>query len=563
MMTLHILSKFGYTFYMVFRRSYMKDFNTYICESKANCQELFGMDPEEIPFLKVGVTAEQLRIKQQSYGQVLSIVQQFMQRLLHYMDGTPTLVITTDNYGYVLDIYGAPSIRKMVDALGITIGARFDEMDVGTNSVALALKHREPVEVIGNDHFHSCLSGIACYSAPFFYCESGGLAGTVSTMTMTDYASHFHLGLLSSAVDSIEREIQLQEQNHKLNLFNQVVINSTPLGIVMTDKNGDILEFNPGAEAITGVKKERVLGKAIKHLSVIEEYVKNVLQDGRKVENIEISYFLKKINTTKTCLLDIVPLFDGFNQIIGAFAQFRDMTNYYELQEQVIQSEKLSAIGKLGAGLAHEIRNPLTSVIGLTQLYKENNEQEKYLDIITSELERMKSLVNQFVLLGKPTVIKRRNCNLHELVADTVELMNSNSNYQNIELHFDPSETEININIDESQIKQVLINFIKNAFEAMSGGGELGIKLLNNCANNEVQISIQDNGEGMTKKEVENLGTPFFTTKESGLGMGMPICFDIIKAHGGVIKVDSEKRKGTTIHLFLPLNNNPERRQAL
>ncbi|WP_226037494.1 ATP-binding protein [Aquibacillus saliphilus] len=528
----------------------MKDFTTYIRESKKRSELIYNLNADEVPYLKVGLTKDQLEFKKGMYEKVLNVVQHFMQKLIQYMEGIPTLIIITDNEGYILDIYGDASIKGMVDSLGITIGVKFDEKDAGTNSVSLALRHGESIGLIGNDHFYHHLSKAACYSAPIRTSTDGNLIGTVSIMTPVNFASHFHLGLLSSAVDTIEREIQLQEQNHTLHLLNQMLIDSTPVGIVMTDNNGNVLEFNSSAEKILGVKQEQFIDNGLEQIRKIGEYIQIVIETGKKIENVEILLSLEN-EKSKIIYLDVLPFFDK-GTMIGAFAQFRDITNYYELQQKVVESEKLSAIGKLGTGLAHEIRNPLTSIIGLAQLLKENNHDNKYLEIITAELERMKSLVNQFVSLGKPTDFERTDCNVDNLIIKTVELMNSNAHLHNVKIHFKASTTITEVTIDESKIKQVLINFIKNAFEAMPLGGNIWIQLNSDPSNKEVHISIKDEGEGMTEEEVNKLGTPFFTTKKSGLGMGLPICFDIIKAHQGKIKIDSYKGKGTIVHLVLP-----------
>lgn len=513
-----------------------------------------GLDPEEVPYLNVELTEEQLNGRKQKFNKVLSIVQHFMKKLIKYMEGTPTLIVTTDSDGYVLDIYGDPTIKDMVDSLGITVGVKFEEKKIGTNSVFLALKHKIPIALIGDDHFQQCLSGVACYSAPFCYSTDDRLMGTVSIMTMLNYASHFHLGLLSSAVDTIEREIQLQAQNHELHLLNNVLMDSTPLGIVLTDQNNNILEYNSSAEEILNIKKETVMEHGITEISFLESYIQHVLLTGEQLENVEVKISLQESNAGKTILLDVLPLYDGPSQLIGIFAQFRDITTYQDLQKKVIESEKLSAIGKLGAGLAHEIRNPLTSIIGLTQLLNESNQNNKYLEIITDELERMKNLINQFVSLGKPTIVNPQHCNLNKIIQNTVDLMNSNAYLHNVNIKFDCTEPNIMVNIDESKIKQVLINFIKNAIEALPLGGSVLIELNTEFKNDIVHISIKDNGDGMTKEEVDKLGTPFFTTKDSGLGMGLPICFDIIKSHFGNIEINSEIGEGTTVHLFLPLD---------
>ncbi|WP_160847435.1 ATP-binding protein [Pontibacillus yanchengensis] len=529
----------------------MIDFETYIKASKRECEELHGLDPTERPVLEVGITPEEVQQRKQSLEQALHVIQHFMQKLLYYMGGTPTLVVTTDKDGYIVDIYGDPSIMEMVDSIGIQAGVKFEEKEVGTNSISLALSHEEPIALVGTDHFQHALSGVACYTAPFSYSDDDRLTGTVSIMTTVDYANHFHLGLLSSAVDSIERELRLQEKNNKLEILNQVLINSTPLGIIMTDENGELIEYNTAFEEITENNVKQVIEKEHKQIHLIRGYIDTVLSNGETIKNVELTLPINEEGYTKICLLDVIPLFNG-EKIIGAFAQFRDMTHYYELQQQLIESEKLSTLGKFGAGLAHEIRNPLTSIIGLTQLLRENNNQNKYLDIIIGELERIQSLVNQFVLLRKPTDLKTETCNVPTLIENTVELMNSNAHLQDIDIQFDSTHSELKLDIDHAKIKQVLINFIKNAFESMPNGGEVHIQLTSNAEENEVNIAIQDQGIGMTKDQVNKLGKPFFTTKESGMGMGLTICFDIIKAHHGEIKIESEEGEGTRVDLVLP-----------
>ncbi|MFB4163948.1 ATP-binding protein [Alteribacillus sp. JSM 102045] len=535
----------------------MKDFSKYIKESHLNCREYFNLNPEDTPYLYSVLTKEQLQSKQQIYAKVLNVAKHFMKRLINNVDGIPVLVVTTDDEGYLLDIYGDETIKGMIDKLGITVGASFTEEDAGTNAVSLALKHREPVAVIGEEHFHYYLSETACYSAPFFYTEDRELLGTVSIMSTTEHATSFHLGMLISAVDTIEREIELQQKNHKLNLLNQVIINSTPLGVIMTDSYGRYLEFNAGAEKITGVSKEKILKVKVRQVIGIDEYIKYVLESGNKVEDVEISFPANDSKRQKVCLLDVFPLYDK-EQMIGSFAQFRDLTSYHHLQKQVIQSEKLSAIGKLGTGLAHEIRNPITSIIGLSQLLKENNNQNKYLEVITAELERMKSLVNQFVSLGKPIELNRELCDICELVKNTVDLMTSDARLHNCDIHFKATTSSCSIKIDEAQMKQVLINFIKNAFEAMPFGGRIDIEMSSQPEQNKVHLAIKDEGKGMTQEEVDYLGTPFFTTKQSGLGMGLPVCFDIVKSHQGKIEIDSKKGSGTTVHVILPINHLKE-----
>ncbi|WP_226659253.1 ATP-binding protein [Guptibacillus hwajinpoensis] len=520
---------------------------TYIQHSKTTCEHVYQMDPNSIPVLRVILTEEELAERLQKYERAISIIQKFMTKLLSFLADTPTLIVTTDDEGYVLDSYGDERFKQMTASFGIQTGVKFDEETAGTNAITLALKHNEPIHLVGEDHYHHCFSEVACYSAPYRY-RNGEVIGTISIMTTRQYASSLHLGLLSSSIDTIEREIQLHEQNEQLHLYNQMLMSATPIGIVISDEAGHIREFNNSAADLTGLNKKNMIGSHISEVPVLKPFFDHVLTRKKGIEDIEIIF--STLNERK-CLLDILPLYNHNNQLSGAFAQFRDMTSYYQLQDQVIQSEKLSAIGKLGAGLAHEIRNPLTSIIGFTQLLDVDEKQSHYIDIITAELERMKNLVNQFVMMGKQTSSERKTGHLNPLIEETVELMRSNAHLHNVEINDHSTEEQMSVCMDSSQIKQVLINFIKNAIESMPNGGKITVSLAKE--DNKAVISITDTGKGMSEKEVKQLGTPFFSTKSSGLGIGLSICFDIMKAHHGNIVIDSEEGVGTTAKLLLPL----------
>ncbi|KGP91462.1 histidine kinase [Pontibacillus chungwhensis BH030062] len=528
------------------------DFNTYIKQSKKRCEEEYRLEPTEIPTLQIELTEAEMEERKQTFEHALPVIQHFMEKVLYYMDGTPIIVATTDEEGYVIHKFGDESMMEMIHAFGIHNGVRFREKVAGTNSISLSLLHDESIGLVGKDHYHEALHGIACYSAPFHYGEDGRISGTISIMTTVEYESQFHLGLLSSAVDSIERELRLQEKNNKLEILNQIMINSTPIGMIMTDQEGRITDYNAALEKLVEYSMKERLAKGDTKTYVIKPYVDHVLWTGEKLENKEVTLSFDDGEREKIFQLDVLPIYDG-DEVIGAFAQLRDMTNYYELQEKLIESEKLSTLGKFSAGLAHEIRNPLTSIIGLTQLLKETNAQNKYLEIITSELDRMKNLVNQFVLLGKPSSVQPAPCNLHDLLEETIELMKSSARLQDVSITFESNQKDLVMTIDEAKIKQAFINFIKNAFESMENGGEVQVRLVHHPGSNKVEVTIEDEGEGMDPDEVSNIGTLFYTSKENGLGMGLSISLEIIKAHHGTVDFNSEKGRGTKVELCFPV----------
>jgi signal transduction histidine kinase len=232
------------------------------------------------------------------------------------------------------------------------------------------------------------------------------------------------------------------------------------------------------------------------------------------------------------------------------------LQNRIELEEQVIAAEKLSVAGKFGAGLAHEIRNPLTSLIGFTKLLRTDKENfEKHLSIMLDELERIKLLVNQFVMMAKPSSQVKKEYNIVTLLKETIYLMNTQASQHNVKIELIFNEDgKWNIVIDESQIKQVIINLLQNAIEAMpASGGSIKVFLseVNIIHSKFVQIEVEDNGEGLAEEEVSSIFTPFYSSKESGLGLGLSICKQIIESHKGMIGVTSVKGKGTTFRILL------------
>ncbi len=350
------------------------------------------MDPYELPIPGEKLPKSELVQKKRILDDIISVARKFMTKIIAELDGTAVLIVITDHEGYIIELYGDEMIKWQIESLGLTPGVRLIEEEVGTNSIEMALKIGESVELIGLDHFFHSLHESACFSVPFS--SSGKIGGTISVMMAAHHASSFHSGLLKSAVDSIEREVRVKQQNKKLLVLNQVLMENSRNGVIMADEDGKIVEINPFAEKVLSCSKEEVCNRPITEIAVIGGYMENVLRDSKKYEDIEVSI------SNKTYLFDAFPIYNESHQINGVFGQFRDITERLALERQLMLSEKLSAIGKISAGLAHEIRNPLTSIIGLLEIFKENlktdnDKQEEYFRIIYSELERIKNLVQQ------------------------------------------------------------------------------------------------------------------------------------------------------------------------
>nr|WP_309101225.1 HAMP domain-containing sensor histidine kinase [Fredinandcohnia onubensis] len=218
----------------------------------------------------------------------------------------------------------------------------------------------------------------------------------------------------------------------------------------------------------------------------------------------------------------------------------------------------MNVVSQLAASVAHEVRNPLTTVNGFLQLIiRDDNitdKQRNYIDITLSELNRAQSIINDYLSLAKPNNSNTQLVNISEELSKTVELMTSYTNIQSIEVET-YIEDSLYINGNKDEIKQVLINIIKNAIEAIGNDGLLQIDAF--AKDQDIFVKITDNGPGMTKEQLSKIGTPFYSTKDKGTGVGLTICFQIIEQLKGSIDVESTVGKGTSFLIKLPTSKNP------
>ncbi|WP_171683943.1 PAS domain S-box protein [Paenibacillus planticolens] len=232
----------------------------------------------------------------------------------------------------------------------------------------------------------------------------------------------------------------------------------------------------------------------------------------------------------------------------------RDISDRKTAEELLRQSEKLSVVGQLAAGIAHEIRNPLTSLVGFLQLIRSAPPQKRleYADIMLAELNRINGIVNEFMLISKPQSSKIEVKNISDIISNVVSLLQPQALLHNVEIQFESIEdTVYRVKGDEGQLKQVFINLLKNSLEAMPTGGKIDI-VLQRLGKRRISIRLKDNGVGVAEELLPRLGDPFFTTKEEGTGLGLMVCCRIIEAHQGSIRIQSKVGEGTAIEIELP-----------
>ncbi|MEW8970967.1 MAG: ATP-binding protein [Mesobacillus sp.] len=232
----------------------------------------------------------------------------------------------------------------------------------------------------------------------------------------------------------------------------------------------------------------------------------------------------------------------------------RDISERKKSEEILLQSEKLSIVGELAAGVAHEIRNPLTTIKGFVQLYGKEDSSNEINNLLLSELERIETITSEMLSLGKPQAIQLNRANLCDLIDHTVDFLAPQANMKNIQFSRSYLGTDFFITCEKNQIKQVFLNLFKNAMEAMPKGGNIDIKLQKGL-DGECIISIQDEGCGIPEELLPRLGEPFYTLKEKGTGLGLMICHKIIKQHSGTISYHSKPSRGTLVEIKLSLTN--------
>jgi len=330
--------------------------------------------------------------------------------------------------------------------------------------------------------------------------------------------------------------------------------------VISVDNNGKIKTFNRKSEEIFGKKKAEVLNKdcqEVLNLNINGEcLLKKCLLEKKNITQeiiLEEKGLKKKILDLNTSFLT-----DEFGEITGIVAVIRDVTEIKNLNEEMARHKRLVALGKLSAGIAHEIRNPLSSIRGLAQFvfnsFSKIDERKEDLNTIIQEVDRLNKLVVQvldFSKLKKPNLTR---FSLNDLIKKITELFKLEINDKQIKFNLKLSPDISQVQADEDQVRQVLMNVIINATQAIPKKGEIKIKTEKALLKGEpaMKLIIEDSGIGIPEKDFNQIFDPFFSTKDKGFGLGLSIVYKLIEAHQGEIKVESKEGEGTKFVIFLP-----------
>ncbi|MBI3794269.1 MAG: PAS domain-containing protein [Nitrospinae bacterium] len=343
-----------------------------------------------------------------------------------------------------------------------------------------------------------------------------------------------------------------------LQAFHQNVIANMGSGFMALDNDGVIVSSNNAAEQILESPKSSFMKKRIE-----AAFPTLVVESGRGVENKSEWSYVAPGGTKKLLSFTSSQFKDADGSALGVIIIFQDITNFKLMEAAVSKSERLAAMGRMAAGLAHEIKNPLGSISGSIQIIKDSMEKgntapnEKLMAIILRETARLDSIIGRFLSYAAPNTRKVPDVGLSALLSDSVALFSNDARYAgHVRAELDVDE-RIRCECDPEALKQVFWNLLLNAAQAMPGGGTIKISLKpvpgEGEASGRCLLTFSDSGAGISNESLGKIFEPFFTTKEGGTGLGLPLALKIIESHEGTLAVRTKEGVGTTFSIRLPI----------
>jgi two-component system, NtrC family, nitrogen regulation sensor histidine kinase GlnL len=353
------------------------------------------------------------------------------------------------------------------------------------------------------------------------------------------------------------------------------VLQSVEEGVLAFDRNGLITLSNPSAQSYTGISERQSLGRHFQDLFAGQDnllyLIRTAISEERSISDHEDVLLLRPLPPPMPVGVTVSPIFTDAGQSEGVVLILRDLTRVRELEDAVHRADRLSMLGTLATGLAHEIKNPLGGIKGAAQLLNmelpSDSPLREYTQVMSREVERVNSIIEELMDLSRPRPPQWSSVNLAKVLGDIVLFQKEALRGQGIEfaLHLDPSIPPIRG--DENLLTRLFLNLIKNAGEAIERSGRVEISsriAADYCYKpgdrpmRLVMVDIRDNGRGIAADQLDTIFTPFFTTKDRGSGLGLAICQKIVNDHRGFLRVDSSAGEGTTFSValpFIPLNS--------
>jgi PAS domain S-box-containing protein len=374
------------------------------------------------------------------------------------------------------------------------------------------------------------------------------------------------LSIFANFASIVIENSRLYEDLLKEKNFSENILNSSINGILTTDIRGRITSLNPAAEEILGIKKEQVHNSSLQEIfnsiPEIEGMLSKTLIERERIKGYENTF--KRCDGTNVILnISSSPIIDDDGNLLGTLLLIEDITSERKRDEYLQRMSRLISLGELAAGVAHEIRNPLTGIGVVLDILKNRQRLSKsdknLLDDAMQEIERLEKIVSDLLAFARPKAFNFEMVGINDIIKSIYFLISEQCNNQNIKLITRHGRRLPKSLMDQEKIRQGLLNIVINAIQAMPRGGDLGIEtacqIIKDNGNEEklLVITISDTGSGIPELVKDRIFDPFFTTHTEGTGLGLSITHSIIKEHRGTIKFESEEGKGTNFIVSLPI----------
>ena len=343
----------------------------------------------------------------------------------------------------------------------------------------------------------------------------------------------------------------------RIKAFSDNVVERMPVGLVALDGNGRVISFNQAAEATLRLSSDQVTGRTASE--VLPRQVLDLVAALKKSTRTAIGKeFDCSFRDGRIVPLDVTLSSlkgeDGTDW--GTIILCRDLTEVQNLKREVETTRRLASLGRLAAGVAHEIRNPLSSIKGFATYfrdrYRDNPEDQKTSEVMIQEVDRLNRVISQLLEFARPPVIQKKRASLQSLIQRSLKMIERQTSAKGIQVLSElPSDIQ-DVDLDPDGINQVLLNLYLNAIEAMEQGGTLTVSLSKKESSPWVKLTVTDTGAGISREDLEHVFDPYFTTKQTGTGLGLAIVHKIIEAHRGEVRAESEVGRGTTVSVLLP-----------
>jgi two-component system sensor histidine kinase HydH len=386
---------------------------------------------------------------------------------------------------------------------------------------------------------------------------------TIEKATKEDNRAHLIIALIllligSSAIISLflAQAYRLTRTSlSRIKIFSEALVKNMPIGLIALDHQGKIVTCNEKAQAVLEVACSDALSR---EALTLPDPLKKILADlpasgGFLERDIQLISAEGKVHIWETVAAGLMD--EGITA--GRILLIRDVTAIRQMENEMTRSRHLNSIGSLAAGVAHEIRNPLSSIKGFAVYFKErlsgNKEDEQTADVMIAETERLNRVISQLIEFARPLELKKEKVQFVELVQHTIKLIAADAQKNKISVEIDAAADLPEMEVDPDKIKQVLLNISLNSLAALKEGGKLTIELLPGADN--LTVIISDNGAGIEKMDLLRIYDPYFTSKPAGTGLGLAVVQKIMEAHGGKINVESIAGKGTKVFLYFPFQD--------